>query len=38
VLKAIDKGTPEVYAPPIWRWVMLVIRYLPRAVMRRIGF
>jgi decaprenylphospho-beta-D-erythro-pentofuranosid-2-ulose 2-reductase len=38
VLKAIDKGTPEVYAPPIWRWVMLVIRMLPRAVMRRIGF
>lgn len=38
VLKAIDKGTPEVFAPPIWRWVMLVIRYLPRAVMRRIGF
>jgi short-subunit dehydrogenase len=38
VLKAIDKGTPEVFAPPIWRWVMLVIRYLPRTVMRRIGF
>ena len=38
VLKAIDRGTPEVYAPPIWRWVMLAIRLLPRAVMRRIGF
>lgn len=38
VLKAIDNGTPEVFAPPIWRWMMLVIRYLPRAVMRRIGF
>lgn len=38
VLKAIDKGTPEIYAPAIWRWVMLVIRMLPRAVMRRIGF
>jgi len=38
VLKAIDRGTPEVYAPPIWRWMMLVIRLLPRAVMRRIGF
>jgi NAD(P)-dependent dehydrogenase (short-subunit alcohol dehydrogenase family) len=37
-LKAIDRGLPEVYAPSIWRWVMLVIRYLPRAVMRRIGF
>jgi short-subunit dehydrogenase len=38
VLKAIDKGTPAVYAPPIWRWVMLAIRMLPRTVMRRIGF
>ncbi len=38
VLKAIDRGQPVVYTPGIWRWVMLVIRYLPRAVMRRIGF
>ncbi len=38
VLKAIDRGEPEVYAPPIWRWIMLVIRLLPRFVMRRIGF
>jgi len=38
VLRAIDRGRPVVYAPPIWRWVMLVIRCLPRAVMRRIGF
>jgi NAD(P)-dependent dehydrogenase (short-subunit alcohol dehydrogenase family) len=38
VLKAIDRGEPVVYAPSMWRWVMLVIRWLPRAVMRRIGF
>ncbi len=38
VLKAIDRGTPVVYAPPIWGWIMLVIRLLPRFVMRRIGF
>jgi len=38
VLKAIDRGRPVVYVPGIWRWVMLVIRNLPRAVMRRIGF
>ncbi len=38
VLRAIDRGTPVVYAPWIWRWVMLVIRSLPRFVMRRIGF
>lgn len=38
VVRAIDRGTPVVYAPGIWRWIMLVIRALPRAVMRRIGF
>jgi decaprenylphospho-beta-D-erythro-pentofuranosid-2-ulose 2-reductase len=38
VEKAIDRGTPLVYAPGIWRLVMLVIRHLPRAVMRRVGF
>ncbi|MEZ4381540.1 MAG: SDR family NAD(P)-dependent oxidoreductase [Nannocystaceae bacterium] len=38
VVKALDRGSPVVYAPPIWRWVMLVIRWLPRFVMRKIGF
>ncbi len=38
VLRAIDRGTPVVYAPAAWRWVMLVIRHLPRWVMRRVGF
>ncbi len=38
VLAAIDKGKPVVYAPSIWRWVMFVIKRLPRFVMRRIGF
>lgn len=38
VLKAIDAGKPQVYAPPIWQLVMLAIRSLPRAVMRKIGF
>jgi decaprenylphospho-beta-D-erythro-pentofuranosid-2-ulose 2-reductase len=38
VLKAIDRGWPEVYAPAMWRWVMCVIRRLPRCVMRRIKF
>ena len=38
VLRAIDAGTPVVYAPGAWRWVMLVIRLLPRFVMRRVAF
>ena len=38
VVRAIDRGTPIVYAPAIWALVMLVIKSLPRAVMRRVGF
>ncbi len=38
VLRAIDAGKPVVYAPAIWAPMMFVIRHLPRAVMRRIGF
>jgi short-subunit dehydrogenase len=38
VVRAIDRGTPLIYAPSIWRYVMLVIRFLPRFVMRKIGF
>lgn len=37
-IRAIDRGWPVAYAPPIWALVMLVIRWLPRSVMRRIGF
>ena len=38
VVRAIDRGTPVVYAPPIWALIMGVIRLLPRAVMRRVDF
>jgi short-subunit dehydrogenase len=38
VLRAIDRGTPVVFTPAVWRWVMLSIRCLPRTVMRRIAF
>jgi len=38
VLKAIDRGWPVVYAPMPWRYVMHIIRHLPRGVMRKIGF
>jgi NAD(P)-dependent dehydrogenase (short-subunit alcohol dehydrogenase family) len=38
VLRAIDRGQPMIYAPAPWALVMAVIRRLPRAVMRRVGF
>ena len=37
-LRALDRGTPVVYAPGIWRWVMWVVRRLPRFVLRRVDF
>jgi len=38
VLGAMDSGKPMIYAPSMWALVMLVIRQLPRAIMRKIGF
>jgi NAD(P)-dependent dehydrogenase (short-subunit alcohol dehydrogenase family) len=38
ILRAIDAGKPVIYTPAMWRLVMLVIRWLPRFVMRKIGF
>jgi short-subunit dehydrogenase len=38
VLRAIERGRPVAYAPPIWRAVMAVVKALPRAVLRRARF
>jgi short-subunit dehydrogenase len=38
VVRAIDRGRPVVYAPPVWRLVMLAVRALPRGAMRRLRF
>ncbi len=38
IVRAIDRGTPQIYVPAIWRLVMAVIRRLPGAVMRRVKF
>lgn len=37
-LRAIDRGRPVAYAPGVWRLIMLVVRALPRFVMRRVRF
>lgn len=38
IVRAIDRGTPVIYTPRVWALVMLVIRWLPRSVMRKIDF
>ena len=38
VLRAMDARRALLYTPRMWALVMLVIRLLPRFVMRKIGF
>jgi decaprenylphospho-beta-D-erythro-pentofuranosid-2-ulose 2-reductase len=38
VIAAVDAKKPMLYTPGMWALVMLVIRNLPRFVMRKIGF
>jgi NAD(P)-dependent dehydrogenase (short-subunit alcohol dehydrogenase family) len=38
ILRAISDGKPVVYTPGMWRLVMLVIRSLPRFIMRKLNF
>jgi short-subunit dehydrogenase len=36
IVAGVDRGAPIVYAPPIWRLIMTVVRSIPRAVFRRL--
>jgi len=38
VVRALDRGSPVVYAPPVWRAVMALVRLLPRRALRRLSF
>ncbi|QQR91288.1 MAG: SDR family NAD(P)-dependent oxidoreductase [Myxococcales bacterium] len=38
VVKALTAKSPLLYTPSMWRWVMFIIRNLPRFVMRRLSF
>jgi decaprenylphospho-beta-D-erythro-pentofuranosid-2-ulose 2-reductase len=33
--RAVDRGMPIVYTPGFWRWIMLIIRNVPRAIFHR---
>lgn len=35
IVRGMARGRAVVYAPGIWRWIMLVVRLLPRAVFNR---
>lgn len=38
VLRALDRRKPVLFTPSMWALVMMIIRNLPRAIMRRINF
>ncbi|MBN9085572.1 MAG: SDR family NAD(P)-dependent oxidoreductase [Reyranella sp.] len=33
---AIRRGKTTVYAPGLWRWIMLIVRHLPRPILNRL--
>jgi len=35
IVQAIDRGIPILYTPKIWRFIMLIIRHLPRFIMHK---
>ncbi len=36
MLRGIERERPVIYAPGFWRWVMLVVRWIPRPIMNRL--
>lgn len=38
ILKAAQKGRPELYHPGFWRFIMFIIRHIPPSVMKRLNF
>lgn len=38
MMRAALRGREEIYHPSFWRWIMLVIRVLPAALMKRLNF
>jgi short-subunit dehydrogenase len=38
IVRAMDKGRSIIYTPWFWRWIMLVIRYIPERTFVRLKF
>lgn len=36
ILKAMKKGSGEVYLPSFWRWIMFIVRHLPEVLFKRL--
>lgn len=38
MLRAAERGRPEIYHPFFWQYIMLVIQHIPAAIMKRLKF
>lgn len=38
IYTAIEKKKDVIYVRPIWRWVMVIIRWIPEPVFKRLSF
>jgi decaprenylphospho-beta-D-erythro-pentofuranosid-2-ulose 2-reductase len=36
IVRAMDAGTPVIYTPWFWRWIMWIIRSVPETIFRRL--
>jgi hypothetical protein len=36
IVDGARRGSPVVYTPPLWRWIMLVLRHLPRFIFNKL--
>ncbi|HTR86363.1 MAG TPA: SDR family NAD(P)-dependent oxidoreductase [Reyranella sp.] len=37
IVKGIERGSPVIYAPPIWQAIMLVVRHIPRFIFNKLS-
>jgi decaprenylphospho-beta-D-erythro-pentofuranosid-2-ulose 2-reductase len=38
IVAALRARREEVYVPAIWKWIMLIIRWMPNPIFRRMKF
>ncbi len=38
IIAGLEREQPVIYAPRMWRWIMVAVRALPRPVMNRLNF
>lgn len=36
IVKGINQGRTEIYAPPLWKWIMLIIIHLPKFLFNKM--